>query len=126
MTRDMELIRKILAQIKSRSSLNYESIDIPDVDAAVLARHVELLHDASLIEALKSNPLNSPHPIFIVKDLTWDGHDFAAAIENDTVWNTIKQKLSAKELAGLPLSVIKQLAIGLLTQSVKSTFGLSG
>ena len=117
MTRDMELIRKIFARIRSRDTLDLQPIDIPDADAAILAWHIELLHDAHLIEAQESNPLHSPHPYFIVKDLTWDGHDFAAALENDTVWNTIMQKLSPKELAGLPLSVVKKLAIALLEQS---------
>jgi hypothetical protein len=124
MTRDMELIRNILAQIKSRNTLDYQPIEIPDVDAAILARHVELLHQAHLIEALRSDPLNSPHPLFTVKDLTWDGHDFAAAVGNDTVWSTIRQKLSPKELAGLPLGIIKDLAMGILSHQIKSMFGL--
>jgi hypothetical protein len=123
MTRDMELIRKIFAQIKSWTSVDLQAIDMPDVDPSILARHIEMLHDAGLIEAQKSAPLFGP-PIFAVKDLTWVGHDFAAAIENDTVWNTIKQKLSPKELAGLPLGVIKDLAMGILSHQIKSIFGL--
>jgi len=43
MKRDMELIRKILAQIKARDTLGYRSIEIPDTDPAIVARHVELL-----------------------------------------------------------------------------------
>jgi hypothetical protein len=123
MTRDMELIRNIFVQIRSRTSVDLQAIDIPDVDPAILARHIEMLHDAGLIEAQKSAPLHGPL-IFGVKDLTWAGHDFAAAIENDTVWNTIKQKLSAKELAGLPLGIVKDVAMGLLSHQIKSMFGL--
>jgi hypothetical protein len=123
MTRDMELIRKIFAQIKSWSSVDLQAIDMPDVDPSILARHIEMLHEARLIEAQKSTPLHGP-PKFAVKDLTWAGHDFAAAIENDTVWNTIKQKLSAKELAGLPLGIVKDVAMGLLSHQIKSMFGL--
>jgi uncharacterized protein DUF2513 len=124
MTRDMELIRNIFAQIRSRTSVDLQAIDIPDVDPAILARHIEMLHDAGLIEAQKlSAPLHGPL-IFAVKDLTWAGHDFAAAIENDTVWSTIKQKVSPKELAGLPLGIIKDLAMGILSHQIKSMFGL--
>jgi hypothetical protein len=124
MTRDMELIRKIFAQIRARTTLGYQEIDIPGVDPAILARHIELLHDAKLIDANKSDPLHGPHSLFIVKDLTWAGHDFAAAIEDDTVWGTIKQKLTPKQLAGLPLQVVKDLAMGLLTHQIKSMFGI--
>jgi hypothetical protein len=57
MTRDMERIRKIFAQIKSWSSVDLQAIDMPDVDPSILARHIEMLHDAGLIEAQKSAPL---------------------------------------------------------------------
>jgi len=123
MTRDMELIRKIFAQIKGWTSVDLQAIELPDVEPLILARHIEMLHEARLIEAQKSTPLHGP-PKFAVKDLTWAGHDFAAAIENDTVWNTIKQKLSAKELAGLPLGIVKDVAMGLLSHQIKSMFGL--
>ena len=46
MKRDMELIRKILAQIKARDTLGYRPIEIPDTDPAIVARHVELLQVA--------------------------------------------------------------------------------
>ena len=124
MTRDMELIRKILAQIKGWTSVDLRAIDLPDVDPSILARHIEMLHEAGLIEAQKlSAPLHGPL-LFAVKDLTWAGHDFAAAIENDTVWKSIKQKLSVQELAGLPLGIVKDVAMGILSHQIKSMFGL--
>jgi hypothetical protein len=127
MTRDMELIRKIFAQIRGRTSLDYEAIDLPDVDPVILARHIEILDNAGLVEVIKSNGpggLQSPHPVFAVKDLTWAGHDYVAILENDTVWNKIKEKLSPKELATLPFSTLKTLGLGLLDQYLKSKFGL--
>ncbi len=124
MTRDMELIRKIFAQIRGRTSLDYEAVVIPDVDPAILARHIELLDNAGLIEVVKSSGMQSPHPLFAVKDLTWAGHDFVAILENDTVWNRIKEKLSPKELVTLPFSTLKTLGLGLLDQYLKSKFGL--
>jgi hypothetical protein len=92
MTRDMELIRKIFAQVKGWTSVDLRAIELPDVDPSILARHLEMLHNAGFIEAEKSVSLHGPLR-FAVKDLTWAGHDFAAAIENDSVWNAIKQKL---------------------------------
>ena len=42
----------------------------------------------------------------------------------DTVWGKIKEKLSAKEMATIPLSVLKSLGLGVLEHYLKSKFGL--
>jgi len=82
-----------------------------------------MLHDAGYIEAEKSSPLQGL-PKFMVKDLTWAGHDFAAVLENDTVWSKLKEKLSPKELATIPLSVMKTVGLGVLEHYLKGKFGL--
>jgi DNA-binding transcriptional ArsR family regulator len=51
MTRDMELIRKIFAEIKSWDDARLHSVDIPGVSDAVLQRHLEMLMEGGLIEA---------------------------------------------------------------------------
>jgi Hypothetical protein (DUF2513) len=124
MTRDMELIRRILREIQNSKDVDYKPIEIPDVDPIIVVRHMELLKEARLIESLESRPLQGGVKI-MVKDLTWAGHDFVAAIDNDTVWHKIKEKLSPKELATLPLSAVKTLSLHLLDQYLKLKFGLS-
>jgi len=125
MTRDMELIRRIILAIKERKTADPQVLEMPDVDPAVLTRHLEMLDQAGFIDAEKSVPFEKHRPItFMVKDLTWQGHDFAAAIENDTVWSTIKEKLSPKELMTVPLSVLTSLGMGVLEQYLKSKLGL--
>jgi hypothetical protein len=123
MTRDMELIRRILKTIKEDQDTNFKAIDFPDVDPSILVRHMELLKEARLIESLESRPLEGGVRI-MVKDLTWAGHDFVAAVDNDTVWNKIKQKFSPGELATMPLSIVKTLGIGVLEQIAKAKLGL--
>lgn len=127
MTRDMEIIRKIILEIQTWQTAEPRSIQIAGVDPAILALHLERLHEAHFIDAEKVGPAlpgGNPIPQFVIKDLTWAGHDFAAAIEDETVWGTIKKTLSPKQLAGLPLQVVKEVGMGLLTQQIKSTFGL--
>ena len=123
MKRDMELIRKILAQIKARDTLGYRSIEIPDTDPAIVARHVELLHEAGLIEAMEISAYNSPLPRIVVKDLTWAGHDLAAILENDTVWQRLRAAFP-NELGSLPLAVIKSVGLPLLEEWAKHQVGL--
>ncbi|WP_167458643.1 hypothetical protein [Mesorhizobium kowhaii] len=54
------------------------------------------------------------------------GHDFLAALKNKGVWTQMKQSFSAAELAGLQLSVVKDLGLGLLKEWAKSKVGLGG
>jgi hypothetical protein len=124
MTRDMELIRKILLEIKARENVRMSTMTIPGYEDWVLARHLELLLEAGLIDGLKSAPLMEPHPTIMVKDLTWEGHDFAAAVENDGVWSKIKEKFSAKEMATMPLSILKGAAIAVLQHAVMAKLGM--
>ncbi len=61
----------------------------------------------------------------VVRDLSWQGHDFAAAIQNESVWATIKQKLSPNELATMPLTIIKDVGVALLKAYAMRKLGLS-
>jgi Hypothetical protein (DUF2513) len=101
-----------------------QHVGAPGYEDIVVARHLELLMHAGLIEGGENAPINAPHHIFMVKDMTWEGHDFLAAIQNDGVWGKIKQAFPAKELATMPLSVLKTVGIGLLEQYVKAKLGL--
>ncbi len=126
MMRDMELIRKIFAEIQSRDDVTLGRLEIPGVDEAIVARHLEMLLAEGLIEGEQFDPLGQLFPIITVKDLSWRGHDFAAALANDSVWAQIKKTFSMSELKTLPLAVFKEVSIGLLTQWAKSKAGLSG
>jgi Hypothetical protein (DUF2513) len=124
MTRDMELIRKILLEIKGRENVRMSTMTIPGYEDWVLARHLELLLEAGLIDGLKSAPLSEPYPTIMVKDLTWEGHDFLAAVENDGVWSRIKETFSAKELAAMPLSILKGASLAVLQHVVMAKLGM--
>ncbi len=81
MTRDMELIRKIILEIQARKDAKFDGLTIPSYDGAVVARHLELMLDAGLIEGQKMDGNDMPFPFVGVKDLTWAGHDLAGALE---------------------------------------------
>jgi hypothetical protein len=89
----------------------------------MVARHLEMLLDVGLLEGEKLRAFNAaPYPMILVKDLTWSGHDLAAVMENETVWGQFKQRLSPSELVQIPLPVLKNVGIGLLTTWLKSQF----
>jgi Hypothetical protein (DUF2513) len=124
MTRDMELIRKIIAAIQSREDATYKPLEIPSYPEAVVARHLELMLNAGLIDALISDGVDAPYPWLSIKDLTWSGHDFASVLMNDTVWSQIKKKLTPTELSTIPLGVLKEIGVALIGQWAKNKLGL--
>jgi hypothetical protein len=123
MTRDNELIRRIILAIKARKDATPQALEVDGADKAILARHLEMLLDVGLLEGEKLRAFNAaPYPTILVKDLTWSGYDLAAVMENETVWGQFKQKLSPSELVQIPLPVLKNVGIGLLTTWLKSQF----
>jgi hypothetical protein len=120
MKRDMKLVREILLAIQARTGLEQSVLELEGHDKIVVARHVEMMFSAGLIEGaeFRSNPAQ-----ILVKDLSWDGHDFLAALENKDVWSKIKKSFSAAELAALPLIVLKDVGIDLLKDWAKKKIG---
>jgi hypothetical protein len=57
-----------------------------------------------------------------VKDLTPTGHEFLANIRQDSIWNNVKN-VSAK-VGSSSLSTLTQIAANIVTEIVKSQFGL--
>jgi hypothetical protein len=95
MTRDNELIRRILLDIfKAKKDVVPRPIKIDGVDRIVLGRHLEMLLNEGLIEGIISQSGMEDFAYVRVKDMSMKGHDFLAVLENDTVWNKIKQKFS--------------------------------
>ena len=69
------------------------------------------LHEARLI-AFETNPAlgNVQFGRLSIKDVTWEGHQFAQNIQSDTVWENTKRcaaKLGIKSIEGL-LGIAKQ------------------
>jgi hypothetical protein len=124
MTRDMELIRQILVEIQSRKNLYQKSVKIDDVDSVILGRHVEMLFEAHMIDGMPIGIGFEGYRDILVSDLTWQGHDFIAVLQNAGVWSKIKQSFSAAELAGMPISVVKDVGLGLLKEWAKKKVGL--
>ncbi|CAL8972876.1 hypothetical protein RHODGE_RHODGE_01029 [Rhodoplanes serenus] len=122
--RDMEMVRKVMLAIEAKTDLTPREIKIDGEDDLVVGHHIELLFAAGMIDGLESRVIGRPYAFILVRDLTWEGHDFVASLKNDTVWNQLKTKLSAAELASLPLSVIKSVATAAVEHWAKTRLGL--
>jgi hypothetical protein len=125
MTRDMELIRKIIGAIQARKDVSpMTGMKIEGYDDAIVMRHIEMLYNAGYIDGHQRGTAGGK-PLIVVRDLSWSGHDFAATIQNESVWGTLKQKWSAADLAMVPLTVVKELGTALLKDYLARKIGLS-
>ena len=107
MKRDMELVRAILAQIEASPAPLWE-VAGTDYDVGAIEYHMNLLHQAGLIQTVERQFL--PYPSGVT--LTWDGHEFLDNARDDTRWNratAIAGKLGNSSIDIL-ISILKSLA----------------
>lgn len=93
MTRDMELIRKILLAVAATERpLDSMMVRIAHYTPDQITEHVRLLHDARLLDG---NPLVGADRRLRWNELrlTWIGHDFVECARNETIWRMATEAL---------------------------------
>ncbi len=97
MKRDADLIRKIALETEKLSAgRDLDRLDGVEPEAFFL--HAKLMAEANLIEAVIT-PLIHGGGVAVVTALTWQGHDFAKAARDDTIWNKAKKSVIAPSAA---------------------------
>ena len=127
MKRDMELVREILLAVQARTDLKLQRLTLEGRDDLIVERHIEMLYEAGLLEGLSRKNMQraTASADIIIKDMSWDGHDFLAALDNEDVWSKMRSTFSTADLASLPLSVLKDFGVGLLKEWGKAKLGLT-
>lgn len=114
MKRDMELVRKILlAMAAHEHGFAPHPFTIAGYDQDVIGHHVWLMAQGELVTADASTAFGSPSPMATPMAITWKGHDFLAAVGNDTVWMKLKTDLKDRGLT-VPFTVLQDLALKIL------------
>lgn len=124
MKRDMDLIRKILQHVEARPDLRPQPVRIEGVDEIILGRHVEMLFDLGYIEGSAIATYSKPYKQVLATDLSFDGHEFCAAISRKGVLEAFKAAFDTEDMASLPLKAIKEGAVALSVAYVKSKIGM--
>jgi hypothetical protein len=86
MTRDMELVRKVLLAVAATERpLDSLMVRIAHYTPEQISDHVRLLHEARLLDG---SPSVGPDRRLRWSELrlTWLGHDFAECARNETIW----------------------------------------
>ncbi len=113
MKRDMDLVRNLLRTIEAQPpGQELRSPKVEGYDQATVLHHLELMEDAGLIEAHFMRTEQSGIVAAVVDRLTWQGHEFLSAANNESVWQKAKAKMT--ELGGsVPFAVLQSLLIEL-------------
>lgn len=122
MTRDMDLVRKILVGVEARNDpFSFEELVIDGHEPAEVSGHLEMLAEAGYVEVTDLTTMGTSYRKLCPKRLTWAGHEFLDSVRNESVWIDVKKKITSQGGA-LPLEIIKALAIAAL----KGHLGLPG
>jgi hypothetical protein len=119
----MDLVRQILLQVEAadEETLRQKPLDMDGFDRASVARHVEIMQEAGLVEAHVMRADGVPPYAACVFRLTWEGHDFLEATRNDTIWVKTKNFVMEKG-GGASFEIIKAIAL----KYAANHFGLPG
>jgi hypothetical protein len=99
--RDMNLIRKLMLDIESKTPEElHNPIEIEGYTRQEVEGHLDLLVDAGFIVVghVSSPWVETPYP----KDLSWKGHEFLDNARDNTTWN---QAMDVAKKAGGSLSM---------------------
>lgn len=124
MQNDIELTRRILVVIREKDNLRPTPVQMQGYEPVLVMRHVKRLFDDGLLEGTVIAPLGGEAPVVLVTDMTTDGHNFLAALEQDDIWNRLTNALSPAELAAFSLREIAGLAKELALAAAKRKLGL--
>ncbi|MCL4524070.1 MAG: DUF2513 domain-containing protein [Acidobacteria bacterium] len=120
MTRDWELIRKLLIFFEEKQSPAH--VEVPAIEGyneLTIKYHLVLLYDAGLLRCETVKSSTSDRVVYVIPfDLTWEGHEFLDKVKSETVWRKI-QKVIASKGGALAFSVLNQLATRFALEMVK-------
>jgi hypothetical protein len=123
MERDMDLVRKILFAIEAKRDLKEREISVDGYAPDVAGAHVELLYEQGYIRGSIHRSSGKAYATVLVKDLSWNGHEFIASVRPDDRWSLIKAKFSAADWMTVPLKVVEGVAMEVTKEWVLRQLG---
>lgn len=120
MERNWDTIREILGEVEKLppdSSLSLKDFD--EERAYEISYQVVLLEEAGLVDALLSKSIGKGPTHFVLRRLTWSGHDFLDAIRDEKLWHKTKVRI-AEHGGAMTYELVKTVAVSL----AKSALGM--
>jgi hypothetical protein len=119
MKRDMDLVRHILVETENAGLTGTDSaaLSAGDWDEPTVARHVELMKEAGLIDACVVSAMGAGPVRAVIDGLTWQGYDFLDAVRSETVWRETKSTIVEK-VGTASFDVVKAVAAALAMKAL--------
>lgn len=115
MKRNWELIRTILMTIEATSDSKFLRLsDFDHPNKHEITYHVSLLIDAGLIDATINKTMSLEAHDFLIRGLTWEGHEFIDSIKNDSIWDKVKEAFK-KQSISMTFETVKTIANTVIT-----------
>ena len=93
MNRDMDVVREIVLGLNAATD-SFDHLD--GIDDDVFKYNAQLVIEAGLARGIVSDSIidagGVPGAVYLER-LTWEGHDFADSIADDTLWKKAKEKV---------------------------------
>lgn len=103
MKRDFDLIRKILSTIEeARAGDIITKFSFDGVEPAVVTDHLRMLISEGFVEG--ELPDRRYHR-YIIRGLTWKGHDFCDAMKDETLWAKAQETI-LKPIGGMTFDLL--------------------
>lgn len=117
MQRDMDLVRKLLQWMEKQEHGRNTGwkIAIDGYTDEQIGYHVYLMHQAGLIIGADTTATDTKSPRWIPIMLTWDGHDFLSAVQDDTVWAAAKKEVLRPAVGATFTVLLEWLKVKALT-----------
>jgi hypothetical protein len=124
----MDLVRTLLLKVEEEPidagcgvGLEWHGpfFEIEGWDRDTAIKHFELLVDAGFIKAPDTQGMTE----FVIRGLTWEGHEFIDTIRSPEVWK--KTKAGMKAVGGIGLDLMVQLAKAEGKRLLAERFGIS-
>ena len=114
MKRDMDLIRKILLAAEALPYAgDFQSLD--GVEEEQFITHTLWLKQAGLVEAVGMAGSGSDAKFAIVQGLTWQGTEFVAAMQDETLWAKAKERFMKPGMS-FTLDLVKAWLVDKITK----------
>jgi DNA-binding transcriptional ArsR family regulator len=123
MKRDMDLIRELLLKLEDGHldgnlySVKPDGLGIEGRSYDELSYHLMQLIDAGLLDGERE--LSGQ---FVVRNITWKGHEFLDSIRDPKIW--AKTKEGAFAAGGFTLDLLSDLAKGFLKKQIEERTGV--
>lgn len=119
MKRDMELVRKLLLYIEENcmhDALHSSQISVDGYSSDEIAYNIHVMVGGGLLDVVDASAMGDRFGYYLIKGISWYGHEFLDSVRNEGVWSHTKEAL--RPVGSASLGVIMSIATSVLNKQL--------